>query len=236
MIRRRAGRVLNVASIGGKVAVPHLLPYSAGKFALVGLSHGLRTELAGKGVTVTVVCPGLMRTGSHLNAEFKGQADREYAWFALGNGLPGLSMGADTAARKILDACAAGDAEAVLGLPAKAAVMAQGVAPNLTAAVLTASTAGCCPSRPASAPTSPRGGTAVARCRRYSPPSPTGPPPPTTSCTRLSNSPDPRTPFVSSSHIGNQYDARPVRAAVQEQGRPRPAAGHALRPAAARRR
>lgn len=136
MRARGAGRIVNVASIGGKVAVPHLLPYSAGKFALVGLSNGLRTELARHGIVVTTVCPGLMRTGSHLNAEFKGRNEEEYAWFATGNALPGLSLSAEAAADKIIDACAIGDAEAVIGLPAKLAVAAQAVCPNLMADLL----------------------------------------------------------------------------------------------------
>jgi NAD(P)-dependent dehydrogenase (short-subunit alcohol dehydrogenase family) len=46
MKERRFGRIVNIASIGGKVAIPHMLPYSASKFALVGYSKGLRTELA----------------------------------------------------------------------------------------------------------------------------------------------------------------------------------------------
>ena len=136
MKARGAGRIVNVASVGGKIAVPHLLPYSAGKFALVGLSNGLRSELARHGIVVTTVCPGLMQTGSHLNAEFKGRHEEEYAWFATGNATPGLSMSVETAARKIIDACAIGDAEAVLGLPAKFAVAAQALAPNLLAEVL----------------------------------------------------------------------------------------------------
>lgn len=136
MKARGAGRIVNIASFGGKVAVPHLLPYSAGKFALVGLSNGLRSELARHGIVVTTVCPGLMQTGSHLNAEFKGHHEEEYAWFAAGNATPFLSMSAETAARKIIDACAVGDAEAVLGLPAKLAVAAQALAPNLMAEVL----------------------------------------------------------------------------------------------------
>ena len=136
MKARGTGRVVNVASIGGKVAAPHLLPYSVGKFALVGYSNGLRAELREHGVVVTTVCPGLMRTGSHLNAEFKGRHEDEYAWFAARNATPGLSMSAESAARLILDACARGDAEAVLGLPAKLAVFGQTAFPNLTADVL----------------------------------------------------------------------------------------------------
>src|SRR5258705_9557186 len=45
MQRRRAGRIVNITSIGGKLSVPHLVPYCASKFALVGLSEGLRAEL-----------------------------------------------------------------------------------------------------------------------------------------------------------------------------------------------
>ncbi len=136
MKARRAGRIVNVASVGGKVAVPHLLPYSTGKFALVGYSNGLRAEVAADGVVVTTVSPGLLRTGSHLNAEFKGRHDEEYVWFALGNGMPGLSMNAESAAGKILASCARGEGELVLGLPAKLAVAAQALAPNLTADAL----------------------------------------------------------------------------------------------------
>ncbi len=130
MKARRSGRIVNIASIGGKIAVPHLLPYTAGKFALVGFSDGLRAEVARHGIAVTTVCPGLMRTGSHINAEFKGRHEDEYAWFAVGNGLPAFSMSAECAAQKILSACARGDAEAVLGLPAKLAVAARAVCPN----------------------------------------------------------------------------------------------------------
>lgn len=133
MRQRKAGRIVNIASIGGKVAIPHMMPYTASKFALVGLSSGLRAELADEGITVTTVCPGLMRTGSHLHAEFKGQNDREYAWFALGNSIPGMSINADRAAALILDACARGDAELTFTLPARLAVALQGLMPNLMA-------------------------------------------------------------------------------------------------------
>jgi NAD(P)-dependent dehydrogenase (short-subunit alcohol dehydrogenase family) len=128
---RRHGRIVNIASIGGKIAVPHMLPYTASKFAAVGLSEGLRAELAKYGIVVTTVCPGLMRTGSHLNAEFKGRHDEEYAWFALGNAIPGLSMSAERAARQIIGACARGDAELVLTVPAKIAVAVHGISPSL---------------------------------------------------------------------------------------------------------
>lgn len=132
MKARGAGRILNIASVGGKIAAPHLLPYAVGKFALVGLSGGLRAELAKYGITVTTVSPGLMRTGSHLNAEFKGRHADEYAWFALLNGLPGLSRSAESAAATAIDACATGDADVVIGLPAQLAVLAHTLFPNLS--------------------------------------------------------------------------------------------------------
>src|SRR6266496_2566016 len=73
------GRVVNISSIGGKVAVPHMASYSASKFALTGLSDALRAELARDNIYVTTVAPGLMRTGSHVNAKFKGNHDNEFA-------------------------------------------------------------------------------------------------------------------------------------------------------------
>ena len=136
MRRRGEGRVVNISSIGGKVAVPHLLPYGASKFALVGLSEGLRAELIKDGIYVTTVCPGLMRTGSPVNATFKGQHRAEFAWFSVGASLPLLTLSAERAARKILSACKHGDAEVILSLPAKLATAFHGLFPGLTADLL----------------------------------------------------------------------------------------------------
>jgi short-subunit dehydrogenase len=136
MRRRREGRIVNIASIGGKISVPHLLPYSASKFALVGFSEGLRAELAKDGVIVTTVCPGLMRTGSPRNATFKGQHQAEYAWFAISDALPLTSMKAERAARQIITACKRGDAEVVLTIQAKLAALFHGIFPGLTSDIL----------------------------------------------------------------------------------------------------
>ncbi|MBA3496223.1 MAG: SDR family oxidoreductase [Gemmatimonadota bacterium] len=136
MRRRRAGRIVNIASVGGKIAVPHLLPYSASKFALVGFSEGLRGGLARHGIRVTTVCPGLMRTGSPRNATFKGRHREEFAWFSIGDSLPGLSMEATRAARRILDACRHGDAELVMPLSTALAVKLNALAPGAGAAAM----------------------------------------------------------------------------------------------------
>ena len=127
---------MNVTSIGGKISVPHLVPYSASKFAAVGLSQGLRAELAKEGIVVTTVCPGLMRTGSPRHAEFKGRHRAEYAWFSVSDALPGLSMSSERAATLIVDACRRGDAELIMPLPARLASIVHGLAPGVTADVL----------------------------------------------------------------------------------------------------
>jgi NAD(P)-dependent dehydrogenase (short-subunit alcohol dehydrogenase family) len=132
MLSRRTGRIVNISSIGGKVSVPHLSPYCAGKFALVGLSEGLRVELARRGVTVTTICPGLMRTGSPRNATFKGRNRAEFAWFSIAAGLPGLTISAESAARRIIAACVRGEAEVVLSLPAKILAKVHGLFPGAT--------------------------------------------------------------------------------------------------------
>jgi len=136
MRRRGFGRIVNIASIGGRVAVPHLAPYSASKFALVGMSDAVRAELAPHGIRVTTVAPGLMRTGSPLNAQIKGQHQAEYAWFAVADSLPGMSMSAERAAAEILDACRYGDPALTLTLPARAAVVANALAPATVARLM----------------------------------------------------------------------------------------------------
>lgn len=136
MRQQGGGRVVNVVSIGGKVSMPHLGPYSASKFALAGLSEGLRAELAGTGIEVTTVYPGLMRTGSPRHALFKGQHRAEFAWFSISDALPLLSMPVERAARRIADALQAGEASLVLSLPAKLAARAPALLPRATAAGL----------------------------------------------------------------------------------------------------
>ena len=136
MRSRGEGRIVNIASIGGKVSVPHLVPYSASKFALVGLSEGLRAELRAAGILVTTVCPGLMRTGSPRHATFKGRHDAEYTWFSLADNLPLLSMDAERAARRILNAVRSGKSHVVLSLPAKVADKVHGLFPGLTSDAL----------------------------------------------------------------------------------------------------
>ncbi|MBA3258592.1 MAG: SDR family oxidoreductase [Gemmatimonadales bacterium] len=136
MRSQRSGRIVNITSIGGKLGIPHLLPYSASKFAAVGFSQGLRAELAGEGVKVVTVVPGLMRTGSPRNAIFRGQHRAEYAWFSISDSLPGLTVGAEEAARRIIAGARRGDAEVLFPLTARLAAVLNALAPDLTAGLV----------------------------------------------------------------------------------------------------
>ena len=133
MRRQRSGRIVNVSSIGGRIGVPHLVPYSASKFALTGLSEGLRAELMKDGIVVTNVCPGLMRTGSPRNAIFKGQHRAEYAWFSISDALPVTSIQVERAARQIIAACKRGDAELIITTQALVAIKFHALFPELSA-------------------------------------------------------------------------------------------------------
>jgi NAD(P)-dependent dehydrogenase (short-subunit alcohol dehydrogenase family) len=136
MRRRKAGRIVNIASIGGKIAMPHLAPYTTSKFALVGLSEAMRAELVQDGIYVTTVCPGLMRTGSPRHALFKGKYQAEYAWFTTGDSLAVTSISAEAAARQIVRGLARGDAEIIISPQAKLASLVHGVAPGFVQEVL----------------------------------------------------------------------------------------------------
>ncbi|WP_435016187.1 SDR family NAD(P)-dependent oxidoreductase [Tundrisphaera sp. TA3] len=127
------GRIANVVSVGGKVAVPHLLPYTASKFALAGLTEGLRAELARDGILVTGIYPGTIRTGGHAHAWFKGNRDAEYTWFALSDTVPGVSTSADYAARSLWKAVQDGDPEVIVGWNARLAILAHDFFPEWNA-------------------------------------------------------------------------------------------------------
>jgi NAD(P)-dependent dehydrogenase (short-subunit alcohol dehydrogenase family) len=133
MRERRAGRIVNITSIGGKVAIPHLLPYDCAKFAAVGFSEGLRAELAKDGITVTTVVPGLMRTGSPVNAFFKGDQEKEFAWFSVGDATPVTAMDARRAARLVVEATRRGDAEITLSWQARLLRLTHDLFPGTTA-------------------------------------------------------------------------------------------------------
>jgi short-subunit dehydrogenase len=127
------GRIVNISSIGGRIAVPHMAAYSASKFALAGFSDASRAELARDKIYVTTVTPGLMRTGSHVHAKFKGDHSAEYAWFDWSLKIPFAAISAERAARKIVNACARAKPVLIMPFTARLIIAANAVFPNLMA-------------------------------------------------------------------------------------------------------
>lgn len=119
MKSKREGRIVNISSIGGKVTIPHLLPYTASKFALSGFSQGLRAELKKYKIKVTTIYPGLMRTGSMHNITVKGQHEKEYAAFSITGSMPLITVSAEYAAKRIIYAIIQGTVSEIVSLPAK---------------------------------------------------------------------------------------------------------------------
>jgi len=131
MRRRGSGRIVNITSVGGKLPVSHLISYNAAKHAAVGFSETLRTELARDGIAVVTVVPGLMRTGSHVNAYFKGQNRAEYGLFSPLASLPISSIDAGKAARQIVAATRRGDPELIVTVQAQIAARLHGLVPGM---------------------------------------------------------------------------------------------------------
>lgn len=134
--RQGEGRILNICSIGGDLPVPHMSAYCVPKFALAGLSETLGAELASDNIKVTTAFPGLMRTGSPVQAVFKGNHELEYGWFATGDVLPGLSVSAGSAARKILDAVRNGDTQARFPMITRTGILGHAAFPELYAFIM----------------------------------------------------------------------------------------------------
>lgn len=135
-MRARGGRIVNISSIGGRIAVPHMAAYSASKFALAGFSDAIRAELARDNILVTTVTPGLMRTGSQIYAKFKGDHAAEYKWFDWSRKIPFASISVERAARKIVNACRRGRPVLVMPWSAYFIIAANALFPNLTARVM----------------------------------------------------------------------------------------------------
>lgn len=136
MRERRHGHIATISSVGGLVSVPHLWPYSTAKFGAYGFSQGLRAATSGTGVTVTTVTPWLLRTGSHVAAQFFGDPGREYAWFAPGASLPLVSVDGGAAAKQIVEGTLTGRALVPVSPLTRVAAAVQGALPGTTATLL----------------------------------------------------------------------------------------------------
>lgn len=133
---RGSGRILNICSLGGKIGVPHMSPYDASKFALSGFAQGVGSELANENIIMTTAYPTVMRTGSPIQAVFKGDTAKEFKIFETLDNLPLLSLSADRAAKRILNGVEKGKAEVLLTLMDHFRVAVGTLFPNLTRKVL----------------------------------------------------------------------------------------------------
>lgn len=110
MSENGAGRIVNVTSLGGKVAQPHLGTYIAAKYAATGFSETLAMEARKHGVRVSTVTPPPLRNAAFLNVRIKGDAERELLWFAKSLSSRFFSIDPERAANTIVDAAQYGDA------------------------------------------------------------------------------------------------------------------------------
>jgi hypothetical protein len=78
----------------------------------------------------------MMRTGSPFNAWFKGNHRDEFSWFAISDSIPIASIDGRRAAAQVIEAARHGDPELVITLPAKMAIVANAVAPELVASIM----------------------------------------------------------------------------------------------------
>lgn len=129
--KKRDGRIINICSMGGKIAVPHMIPYDSSKFALAGFSQGITAEFAKENIAVTTVYPTVMRTGSPIQAVFKGDSRKEFEWFANADVFPGLSSDVSEVAEKIVEASRERKSELIPFIPAKFRMLLGTVFPEL---------------------------------------------------------------------------------------------------------
>ena len=119
MVKRRSGHIVNVASVAASFGLPTAAAYCASKSAMLGFSEGLRHELAGTGVGVTVVSPITVRT------EFFG-----------GSPAPGYSVSTESVAACILRAANSRRTEITVPAAARMAIWAKHAIPYLTEYVI----------------------------------------------------------------------------------------------------
>jgi short-subunit dehydrogenase len=136
MRARRRGTIVDVTSIGAEIAVPHLAPYSAAKFAHRGYSEALNAEARKHGIRVVTVLPWLMRTGSVGHALVKGWREVEASLFAIAGSAPLVTRSAERNARRVVRAIERRESFLVLGVQAKAARLFHALFPRTTLAAL----------------------------------------------------------------------------------------------------
>jgi short-subunit dehydrogenase len=126
MVQRGRGAILNVASTAAMQPLPYAAGYSAAKAYVLAFSEAVHQEVAGRGVTITALCPGPVDT------DFWQIADWEVAGRRTSEStLPSIAMiSAKDAARAGVDGLASGNRVVIPGLPMRAAMLATRYIPH----------------------------------------------------------------------------------------------------------
>jgi len=127
---RPCASIVNVSSILGIVAAPNQSPYVASKFALRGFSEALAMELAGSGVSVSVVYPGGVATSIAEHSAIASGVDRAYAMQQLARYSRGLKIQPRQAARIIANGIERRRARILIGTLAKVVDAIQRIMPS----------------------------------------------------------------------------------------------------------
>jgi short-subunit dehydrogenase len=131
MLERGSGAIVNIASASGVVGYAPLAAYSSTKFAVVGFSAALRAEVAGRGVQVCTVCPGLVRTNIGLHAPVDASEQAEITETLEKHGVPAEKVG-----EAIAHALEKGRAEIHVGADAKAIALMDRLIPGRASRLL----------------------------------------------------------------------------------------------------
>ena len=75
MIARKSGHIVNLTSPAGYFPLPNMIPYTAARYAMVGMSLSLYEELESKGIGVSLLCPG------HVNTGYFDRNDASMDWY-----------------------------------------------------------------------------------------------------------------------------------------------------------
>jgi len=112
MLKKKSGHIVNVASVGASFSVPGVSSYCATKFAMLGFSEGLKHELYGTGVGLTVVSPIMVRTPLFEHPSFTN-----FSKFSTG-----VSLSSETVAKTIIKASNSSRLEIVVPSVARAVI------------------------------------------------------------------------------------------------------------------
>lgn len=123
MIERGEGHIVNMISPAGLLPIPNMMPYTSSRHAMVGLSQSLYEELHHKGIGVTMVCPGEVKT------EYFQHNDADMRWYPkISKVFPALEP--SYVARMVVEGIKNQDREIIVPASLKVMLKVYGIAPR----------------------------------------------------------------------------------------------------------